>query len=86
MDNDTIDWLDLDYWPEKDSQKPADMDSSFAWLAPQAQPLSGQPLTGSQYQVQPHVIQPDDGLLYHDTFHPHSTAGSLLSDLSGVRI
>lgn len=86
MDNDTIDWLDLDYWPEKDSQKPADMDSSFAWLAQQAQPLSGQPLTGSQYQVQPHVIQPDDGLLYHDTFHPHSTAGSLLSDLSGVRI
>lgn len=83
MDNDTIDWLDLDYWPEKDSQKPADMDNSFAWLGQQAQPLSGQPLPASQYQVQPHVIQPHDGLLYHDTFHPHCAAGSLLSDLSG---
>ena len=84
MDNDTIDWLDLDYWPEKDTQKPADMDNTFAWLAQQGQPLSGQPLPGSQYPVHPQMVQPQDGLIFHDTFHPQSTAGSLLSELSGV--
>ena len=84
MDNDTIDWLDLDYWPERDSQKPADMDNTFAWLAQQGQPLSGQPLPGTQYPVHPQMIQPQDGLIFHDTFHPQSTAGSLLSELSGV--
>lgn len=83
MDNDTIDWLDLDYWPEKDSHNSADMDNSYAWLAQPGQPLSGQPLPDSHYQVHPHMIQPHDGIMFHETFHAQTTAGSLLSELSG---
>ena len=85
MDNDTIDWLDLDYWPEKDSHNSADMDNSYAWLAQPGQPLSGQPLPDSHYQVHPHMIQPHDGIMFHETFQAQTTAGSLLSELSGVR-
>lgn len=86
MNNDTIDWLDLDLWPEKEAQKAADMDNSYAWLAQPSQALSGQPLHNPQYQLQPQVMQPPDGMLFQDAFnHQHSTAGSLLSELSGVR-
>lgn len=85
MNNDTIDWLDLDLWPEKEAHKAADMDNSYAWLAQQSQVLSGQPLHNGEYQLQPQGMQPPDGMLFHDTFNPHSTAGSLLSELSGVR-
>ncbi|KAL3156641.1 hypothetical protein ABBQ38_000924 [Trebouxia sp. C0009 RCD-2024] len=83
MNNDTIDWLDLDLWPEKEAQKAADMDNSYAWLAQQSQALSGQPLHSPQYQLHPQVMQPPEGMLFQDTFHPQSTAGSLLSELSG---
>lgn len=85
MNNDTIDWLDLDLWPEKEAEKAADMDNSYAWLAQQSQALSGQPLHSSEYQLPSQVVQPPDGMLFHDTFNPQSTAGSLLSELSGVR-
>ena len=85
MNNDTIDWLDLDLWPEKEAHKAADMDNSYAWLAQQSQALSGQPLHNAEYQLQSQVMQPPGGMLFHDTFNPQSTAGSLLSELSGVR-
>lgn len=85
MNNDTIDWLDLDLWPEKEAEKAADMDNSYAWLAQQSQALSGQPLHSSEYQLPSQVVQPPDGMLFQDTFNPQSTAGSLLSELSGVR-
>ena len=85
MNNDTIDWLDLDLWPEKKAHKAADMDNSYAWSAQQSQALSGQSLHDAGYQLQSQVLQPPDGILFHDTFNPQSTAGSLLSELSGVR-
>lgn len=85
MNSDTIDWLDLDLWPEKEVHKAADMDNSYPWLAQQGQALSGHPFSHSHHQLQPQMMQPSDGLLFPDTFNPQSTAGSLLSELSGVR-
>ena len=85
MNNDTIDWLDLDLWPEKEVHRAADMDNPYPWLAQQGQTLSGHPFPHSHHQLQPQMMQPSDGLLFPDTFNPQSTAGSLLSELSGVR-
>ena len=81
---DTIDWLDLDDWLEKDTNKQQDMHNAFAWLGQECQPTEQQ----LQHQPQhhnslPEPLQPHSGLLFQDDFQQHNAP--LLPELTGVR-
>lgn len=79
---DTVDWLDLDEWLEKDSRQ-HDMQHAFTWLNQDCH-LGEQQLHNSQLHQQalPEPLHHHAGLLFQDNFQ--QPPGPLLQELTGV--
>ena len=80
---DTIDWLDLDDWLEKDTNKQQDMHNAFAWLAQDCQPGEQQlQQLQQQHNSLPEPLHSHSGLLFPESFQQHPAP--LLPELPGV--